>query len=367
MKLICTQENLNKGLNLVSYLADKNTNLPILNNVLLKATKNGLTLITTNLEIGIKVFIRSKVEEEGEFTVDAKLLNNFISLLPKENIEIITKDKVLNIKNKNQEANISGLDAEDFPLIPEIEKENEVEIKIKDLKKALNQVIFSASSDNSRIEINAVNFLFKSNQLILVATDSYRLTEKKIKINSNKEKNLIIPLKTVQELVRILDEEDNQKINIYFNENQIMFIFNNIELVSRVINSKYPDYKQIIPKEFITTMRCEVNKLIPIIKSVSLFCKQGINDINLIFDSKNQKLEVSTTSSINGSKDIAKIPVKITGENNDIVFNFRYLLDGLNNINNKEIIININNSKSPGLLKPEDGQDYIYLIMPIKQ
>ncbi len=367
MKLICTQENLNKGLNLVSYLADKNTNLPILNNVLLKATKNGLTLITTNLEIGIKVFIRSKVEEEGEFTVDAKLLNNFISLLPKENIKINTKDKILNIKNKNQEANINGLDAEDFPLIPEIEKENEVEIGAQELKNALNKVVFAASLDNSRLEINAVNFSFQPKELTLVATDSYRLTEKKIKINSDKEKNLIIPLKTVQELIRVLSEEDNQKIKVYFNENQIMFIFNNIELVSRVIDSKYPDYKQIIPQEFITSVRCEVDKLIPIIKSVSLFCKQGINDINLIFDSKNQKLEVSTTSSSNGSKDIAKIPVKITGENNDIVFNFRYLLDGLNHINNKEVIININNSKSPGLLKPEDEQDYIYLIMPIKQ
>lgn len=367
MKLICTQENLNKGLNLVSYLANKNTNLPILNNVLLKASKNGLTLITTNLEIGIKVFIRSKVEEEGEFTVDAKLLNNFVSLLPRENIEISIKDKILNVKNKNQEANINGLDSEDFPLIPEIEKENEIEISSNELKKALNQVIFAASSDNSRIEINAVNFSFKPNELTLVATDSYRLTEKKIKINSDKEKELIIPLKTVQELSRILNDEIDQKIKIYFNENQIMFIFNNIELVSRVIDSKYPDYKQIIPQEFITSINCEVNKLIPIIKSVSLFCKQGINDINLIFDSKNQELEVSTTSSNSGSKDIAKLPVKITGDSNDIVFNYRYLLDGLNNINNNEVIININNSKSPGLLKPKDDQEYIYLIMPIKQ
>ena len=144
-------------------------------------------------------------------------------------------------------------------------------------------------------------------------------------------------------------------------------LLNIIQSGSRVIDSKYPNYKQIIPNEFITEVVCEVDKLIPIIKSVSLFCKQGINDINLIFDSKNQKLEVSTTSSINGSKDIAKIPVKITGGNNDIVFNFRYLLDGLKHINNKEVTININDSKSPGLLKPEDEQDYIYLIMPIKQ
>ncbi len=367
MKLFCTQENLNKGLSLVSYLVNKNANLPILNNVLLKANKNGLTLITTNLEIGIKVFVRGKVEEEGAFTVDAKLLNSFISLLPRENIEITLKEKTLNIKNKNQEANISGLDAEDFPLIPEIEKENEIEIITKELRDAINQTIFAASTDNSRAEINAVNFSFKPKELTIAATDSYRLTEKKININSNKEIDLIIPLKTVQELSRILNEEDGQKINIYFNENQIMFVLDNIELVSRVIDSKYPDYKQIVPQEFITSITCDVSRLVPIIKSVSLFCKQGINDINLVFDKNKQELEVFTTSSKKGSKDVAKVPVKITGESNDIVFNYRYLLDGLNNINSKEIIININNSKSPGLLKPKEEQGYIYLIMPIKQ
>ena len=367
MKLICTQENLKKGLNLVSFLTNKNITLPILNNVLLKTNKNGLTLITTNLEIGIKVFIRSKIKKEGKFTVNSKLLNTFISLLPKDNIEISLKEDILNIKNKNQEAHIKGLNAKNFPLIPEIEKENEIEISSNKFKKALDQVIFSAATNNSRIEINSVNFSFQKNNLTLTSTDSYRLAEKVIKINNNKEKDLIIPLKTVQELSRILNESYSEKIKIYFNENQIIFIINNVELISRVIDSKYPNYKQIIPNEFITEVVCEVDKLIPIIKSVSLFCKQGINDINLIFDSKNQKLEVSTTSSSNGSKDIAKIPVKITGENNDIVFNFRYLLDGLKHIDNKEVIININNSKSPGLLKPEDEQDYIYLIMPIKQ
>jgi len=367
MKLICTQENLKKGLNLVSYLTNKNNSLPILNNVLLKTNKNGLTLITTNLEIGIKVFIRSKIKKEGKFTVNYKLLNNFISLLPKDNIEISLKEDILNIKNKNQEAHIRGLNAEDFPLIPEIKKENEIEISSNKFKKALDQVIFSAASDNSRIEINSVNFSFQENSLTLAATDSYRLAEKVIKINNNKEKDLIIPLKTVQELSRILNESYNEKIKICFNENQIIFIINNVELTSRVIDSKYPNYKQIIPNKFITNVLCEVDKLIPIIKSVSLFCKQGINDINLILDNKKQELEISTTSSTNGSKDVAKIPVKIKGENNDIVFNYRYLLNGLTNINTKEVIININNSKSPGLLKPKDEENYIYLIMPIKK
>jgi DNA polymerase III subunit beta len=366
MKIICTQENLNQGLNLVSHIASKNTNLPILNNVLLKADKHGLTLITTDLEIGIKVFVRSKIEEDGEFTVDAKLFNSFVGLLPKENIEINLEESELQIKTKKQETSIKGIEAEDFPLIPEIERQNKVNISAIDLKKALNQVLLAASLDTSRVEINAVNFNFKNSSLILAATDSYRLAERKIKIENNEERDLIIPLKTVQELSRILNENNGDKLDIYFNENQIMFVFENVELISRVIDSKYPDYQQIIPQEFVTNSICDKKDLVPAIKSVALFCKQGINDIRLSVDNKNQELIITTASSGTGNS-VAKVPTKITGQDNDIVFNYRYLLDGLNNMDDNEVIIKINNNSSPGLIQPIKNQDYIYLVMPIRQ
>jgi DNA polymerase III subunit beta len=366
MKITCTQENLNKGLNLVSHIANKNSNLPILNNVLFKAYKDGLTLITTDLEIGVKVFVRSKIEEEGEFTVDAKLLNNFVSLLPKENIKIELKENSLEVKTKNQETSISGLEAEDFPLIPEIEKENEIEIPALDLKRALSQVIFAASLDGSRIEINAVNFNFKKNELIIAATDSYRLAEKKIKIINQKETNLIIPLKTLQELIRILSEESEKKLKIYFNENQILFVLDGAELISRVINGKYPDYQQIIPNDFVTSIKFRVMELVPAIKSVALFCKQGINDVKLSFNSQTQELIVATTSSSTGNS-VAKITAEIKGQDNDIIFNYRYLLDGLSNFSSEEVVLKINNSKSPGLIQPMDNEAYLYLVMPIRQ
>ena len=366
MKIVCTQENLNQGLGLVSHIASKNTNLPILNNVLLKADKQGLTLVTTDLEIGIKVFVRGKIEEDGEFTVDAKLFNSFISLLPKENIEINLEESELQIKTKKQETSIKGIEAEDFPLIPEIERQNKVNISAIDLKKALNQVLLAASLDTSRVEINAVNFNFKNNNLILAATDSYRLAERKIKIENGEERDLIIPLKTVQELSRILNENNSDKVDIYFNENQIMFVFENVELISRVIDSKYPDYQQIIPQEFVTTGVCDKKELVPAIKSVALFCKQGINDIRLSVDNKNQELVITTASSGTGNS-VAKVPAKITGQDNDIVFNYRYLLDGLNNMDDSEVVIKINNNSSPGLIQPIKNQDYIYLVMPIRQ
>ena len=145
-----------------------------------------------------------------------------------------------------------------------------------------------------------------------------------------------------------------------------MFVFENVELISRVIDSKYPDYQQIIPQEFVTNSICDKKDLVPAIKSVALFCKQGINDIRLSVDNKNQELIITTASSGTGNS-VAKVPTKITGQDNDIVFNYRYLLDGLNNMDDNEVIIKINNNSSPGLIQPIKNQDYIYLVMPIRQ
>lgn len=366
MKIVCTQENLNKGLSLVSNIANKNSNLPILDNVLLKADKEGLIFITTDLEIGVKVAVRGKIDEEGEFTVNAKLLHNFVSLLPRENIELNLNDESLEIKSSNQETSIKGLAAEDFPLIPEMDKSNVVELPVHDFKKSLGQVLLAASLDTSRIEINAVHFDFKDGTLVLAATDSYRLAEKKLKLSNSQKTSLIIPLKTLQELNRILGEQHEKKLKIYFNENQILFELDGLELTSRVIDGRYPDYNQIIPNQFKTEAKCEISKLIPAVKSVALFCKQGINDIRLSLDSKNQKIIIATASSNTGTS-VAKVAAKISGEDNDIVFNYKYLLDGLNQLGSNEVNIKINNNSSPGLLQPVSEDKYIYLVMPIRQ
>lgn len=366
MKIVCTQENLNKGLGLVSNIANKSSNLPILNNVLIKADKDGVTLVTTDLEIGIKAKIRGKVDEEGDFTVDAKLLHNFVSLLPKENINLDLEGDDLEIKSSNQETSIKGLAAEDFPLIPEMDKTNVVEIAVADLKQSLQQVLLAASLDTSRIEINAVNFNFASDGLTLAATDSYRLAEKKLSVNNGAASNLIIPLKTLQELSRVLNEQQEKKLKIYFNENQILFEFDGVELISRVIDGKYPDYSQIIPAEFKTEAKCDIGKLVPAIKSVALFCRQGINDIRLSLDSKEQKIVIATASSNTGTS-VAKVDADVRGEDNEIVFNYRYLLDGLGQISGNEVNMKINSNSSPGLLQPINDKEYIYLVMPIRQ
>ncbi|MCK4891360.1 MAG: DNA polymerase III subunit beta, partial [Candidatus Pacebacteria bacterium] len=183
MKFICTQENLNKALNIVGRITNKNSTLPILNNVLLKIEKGQLKLSSTNLEIGVNYLVGGKVEEDGEITVPTKLFANFVSNLPSGNVEIKLRDDILNIKCNGYKTNIKGLDAKEYPLAPKIEVDPIFKIKSADFKKALTQISPAISSSESRIEITGV-FMnlseISKNKVILVATDSYRLAEKNI-------------------------------------------------------------------------------------------------------------------------------------------------------------------------------------------
>ena len=382
MKLICTQENLNKGLSIVSHIANKNANLPILGNVLIKAENKTIKLSTTDLEMGINCIIRGKVKEEGNFTVQAKLLKDYTSLLPKEQVDIELEKQNLSLKCKNFKTKIKGISEEDFPLIPKIEKEDGALCKTEKLKKAIQQVIFAVDLSGTRPEMSGVLFKFdtQKKELILAATDSYRLAEKTITLEKSpqEDKKAIVPVKTLQELLRILTEDlEASEIEIYLSENQVLFSINGIEVISRLVDSEYPDYKQIIPIDFKTKVTLEVESIIKVVKSISLFCRQGINDIyfELKYLKKKAKEKnnlVSGEMMINAvssqvGENTSRFPVEFLGEENNIIFNWRYLLDGLSNIDSQSVILEIVDKNSPGILRPKDKKDYIYIIMPIRQ
>ena len=205
MKISCTQENLNQGLFIVSHLATKNINLPILNNILFQVSEKTIKLSATNLEIGINCVIRGKVDQEGEFTVQSRLLADYVSLLPKDRVDIeVSNDpkedqnQILKINCRNYSTKIKGQLAVDFPVIPQIEKDNPYILDYNDFKKAMGQVIFAVSVNETRPEIGGVSFNFTGGKLVLAATDSYRLAEKAIdldKKSNSEEKRIISPLK----------------------------------------------------------------------------------------------------------------------------------------------------------------------------
>lgn len=372
MKISCTQENLNKGLLIVGHIAGKNINLPILSNIFIKAKEKTLTVSATNLEIGVTADIRSKVEENGEITVDAKLLSDYISLLPQERIDLSTEENYLKINCQGQRTKINTQDSTDFPLIPKVKKEKGYIVLAEDFKTAVSEVSFATSSSETRPEISGVYMLFDKKEITLAATDSYRLAENKIKTieSEGEEKEIIIPVKTLLEISRILGlfkddiSTEGNNLMIYILENQIMFSYNGIDVVSRLIEGQYPDYKQIIPEKFNTKIKVDKNNLLKSVKRAALFTKSGIYDVKMEF--KDNNIIVSSSSSQTG-ENFSEVQCDIEGQNNNIVLNYRYLLDGLQNIDSENILMEIIDSNSPCIIKPENNNNYIYIIMPIKQ
>ncbi|MBU1132498.1 DNA polymerase III subunit beta [Patescibacteria group bacterium] len=375
MKLTCLQENLNSGLQTTGHLVNKNVNLPILNNVLLEAKDGTLKLSSTNLEIGISATVRCKVETEGAFTVDAKLLADYVNLLPNDQINIEKDaDDSLKLTCRSSSTKIKGIASDDFPVIPQLEKEKPYKVNIKDFKKALSQVIFSVAVSETRPEISGVLMTFnkfEANSLYLAGTDSYRLAEKKIAVAENtEEKEVIVPVKALQEVLRILNGLKDQmnapeSIDLFISDNQILFSGEGFELISRLIEGQYPDYKQIIPKETKTTVTVSTSDLTKVIKTVALFSKTGIFDVNLVFDPGRGL--VIRAANIQVGESTSEIDVEFVGTNNESTINYRYLLEGLSNIDASEIKISLVDGNIPLLINPKDNDDYLYIIMPIRQ
>ena len=376
MIFISLQENLKQGLAVVSRVVSKNINLPILNNILFKVNKSNIELIATNLEIGITHQVRGKIDAEGEFTVDSKVITDYINLLPSDKVECEQDGMEIKIKCQNYKTKIHIQEASDFPLIPKVDKENFYSVLVDDLKDALSEVIFAVANNETRLELSGILLSFTKDSLTLVGTDSYRLAEKKMKVKSNFEdsdKKVIVPARTLQELIRVLSsfKEDDQlegagEIKICLSENQILFIFGATELVSRLINGSYPDYQQIIPVNYKTRVLINKNELMRAIKASAIFSKAGVNDVALDFKSETGKIMISSASSQVGESSV-ELSSEIEGDNNEIIINYRYFLDGLNNISSDMVKLDLVNSGTPCILRPDKNEDYLYIVMPIRQ
>lgn len=374
MRFISLQENLKRALNIVGHITSKNINLPILNNILIKSVDGNIEFVSTNLEIGITHQLRGKIETDGEFTVDAKLIGEYVNLLSGgEKVKVEVKDDELKVECGNYKTKIKGESAKDFPLIPSVPRTGFYSCKSGELRKALNSVVFAVSNSENRIELTGVLFSFEKEKLSLAATDSYRLAERQLEVKASDisgEQKIIIPAKTIQELLRVLNNlegselGDDQELKFYLSENQILFTVDSVELISRLINGHYPDYKQIIPTKSHTDVLVERAELVRAVKAAALFSKTGINDITLLF-SKNKVL-VSSFSGTSGESQI-ELEAAVTGEDNEVTINYRYLLDGLNNIEGGQVRLGVLNNTTPCVLRPEKDNSYLYIVMPIRQ
>ncbi|OGY90094.1 MAG: DNA polymerase III subunit beta [Candidatus Komeilibacteria bacterium RIFCSPLOWO2_01_FULL_52_15] len=368
MKFTCTQENLSKGLTIAARFSDRNINLPILNNVLLRAKKEGVIFTATNLELAITTVVRGKIETPGEFTVASRLLAEFVNSLKKEIITVSLEEKTLTITGENHQTTLRGIDATDFPVIPTIDSKTAFTIPGDVLRHALSQVLFAAGTDESRPEITGVFLRVENSTCTLASTDSYRLAQKKIAVKQapKEDREVIIPAKTLAEVVRIAEIEEPKEVSIAINENQIKFTVGDTEITSRIIAGEYPDYKQIIPASFKNEVAFAANDMVRAIKTTSLFCKQGINDIRLSLEKRFTDIAVTAENSTLG-KNTSNVPSLSKQQEFDIVFNYKFFLDGLQHLMGEQAVLKTNDPASPALLSSPSEKDFLYIIMPIRQ
>jgi len=374
MKLLILQEKLKEGLNIIERISSKSLTLPILNNVLITVEKNFLNLAATDLEIGINWWTLAKTEKEGKITLPARLLSSFINLLPNKKININSENDSLFIECENYKTQIKGLPADEFPIIPKITDGEFIFIDNSVLCQSIAQVVDIAVPSTTKPEISGIYFLFEKNLITIAATDSFRLGEKKIFLKNNnslkKNYSLILPQKAAKEIISIFGEKKGES-KIYFSSNQVMFEFPmsetnhpQIQLVSRLIEGEYPNYQEIIPQKYATQLILDKNEFLNQIKSASLFSGK-VNEVKIKTDAKKREIEIFSQSPDIGEYH-SSISAKIKGEDVEISFNHKFLLDGILNMRSSEIIVELNGDSGPGVLKPVGDQTYIYVVMPIK-
>lgn len=374
MKLYCTKENLSQVLSLVGGVATKSINLPILGNVLIKADEQKVEVVATNLELAIIATLRAKVDVPGTFTVPARTLMDFVNLLTEEKIELELKENELVVTCGRSATKIKGTPADDFPVIPDVEDGKGYLVEAAELKTGLNQVTPALAKNDIRPELSGVYFGFNTPNfagLLLATTDSYRLAEKKIKLLQGEgEFKIIVPGRTAQEMNHILSLSESvdaeKNVRLLLAENQIAINYNNVRMVSRLVEGQYPDYAQIIPREFRTSATFSTDRMVKEIKAASLFTTTGVNAVTFALDATGGIVNIASVSTQTGEYK-SEVVAEVKGENNSILLNHRYVLDGLNNIKTSTAVFKMINADNPCLFAPENDDTYLYIVMPIRQ
>lgn len=364
MKLSVLQENLVKGLSIVSRLATSKTQLPVLANILLITEKGKLKLSATDLETGINFYLGAKIEKEGAITIPAKVLFEFISSLSADKVNLETKGDSLQILSGNSKAEINGIGAAEFPKIPGFSGKPTLSFAVETFKEMVDQVAFAAATDEGRPVLTGVRVAVENNNLVLAATDGYRLSVKELKDLKAGElkKVLIIPARTLQEVSRI-KEEGRVKILLMKKGNQMIFGFEDVEVVTRLIEGEFPAFEKIIPQEKKTSLIAEREELLKAVKIAAIFARETANIVK--FSILNSQFSISANGPQVGSNE-SVVEAKIEGEENKIAFNFRYLLDFLSSIISEEIIFEMTGPLNPGVFKSKGDPSLLHIIMPVR-
>ncbi|MBN1812618.1 MAG: DNA polymerase III subunit beta [Anaerolineae bacterium] len=373
MKVSCLQENLSKGLSIVGRAVSPRSTLPVLGNVLL-ATDNGrLKLSATNLEVGINCWIGAKVEQEGATTVPARTFIDLVNALPPERVdmELVERTQTLNLHAGRSEANIKGIDAQEFPLVPVPEGEGGILVEPDVLRTAIAQVALAAATDESRPILTGVLAKFEGAQLTLAAADGFRLSVRTVDLPRAVPDpfSIIIPSRALTELGRVSGEqEDPVTITVTPTRNQVIFQLTDIVLVSQLIDGNFPDYRQIIPKDRTTHTVVDTAGFLKACKTALIFARDAAHIARLRIKPASElapgSMIVSATSAETGD-DVSELDASIEGEEVEVAFNVRYLIDVLSVAGTPQVGLDTTTSSSPGVIRPIGDADFTHVIMPM--
>lgn len=388
MKVICSQKSLVNGTLMVQKAISSKLGLPIYNGILFEVTNdNRIHLFSTDLEIGIDCYIPAQVVEHGSVVVPNKIFTDLIRKFPDGNIEIdVDENNVINIKEEDlSDYKILGFSSADFSPFPEIQSKTKVRMTHKDLKDAIQEVIFASSKDENRSFLNGILFKRVEQGLEIAATDSHRLALKKIRwggknsIETDNQFEVIIPQRALSELFKLLNYEDESIIELNIGEKQVEFILNpegdkgKVRLFSRIIEGQYPDYHQIIPKQFKTIVKIDTDEFRQRMERIILFVREDQNTIKMethIFDqtggeSRGDLILKARTPDIGDACE--QISCLIEGEYIEIAFNSHYIIDVLRVVKTDQTEIRLNENLNPVMIRPIDKDEhYSYVLMPVR-
>ncbi len=360
MKCVCEKETLIRAVSVVGRLATSRATLPILQNIYLEVGSDGLILKATDLDQTLEASIAADVDDKGKVTVPARLLTEYLQNNSDHNLTLFTEDLTLHIHSTNHQAKIKGLAAEEYPTVPRTKVDKSLTLEVQPLSEAINKTIFAAAADDSRPVLTGLLWRFVGSELELVATDGYRLAHHILEIGPGIEGDFLIPRKSIQELQRILE---GNKVEVIFAANQVRFKTKTVELTSRTLEGKFPDYKAILPKTKELEVKVAAPSLLQSLKLASLFSRDTAYSTKIKLEGK--KLHIQANSVQLGDNTSEVLLDKPVEKPLTISVNSQYLIEALAHFSG-EVILEFVDQKSPIVLRPVSNVAYLYLVMPLR-
>ncbi len=366
MRIECVREKFAAAVQKAERVTGKNLTLPVLKCLYLKAEQGNLLIRATNLDLGIEINLPVKVEIPGSVAIPGAVLSNFLQYVKNDkNIVLETADGNLSVSTQNNSTIIKALPHEDFPTVPVFLRENSITLAPKEFVRGLKAVWYASGTSQVKPELASVYVFADQDELVFVATDSFRLAEKRIRVKKAQDfSHVLIPFKNVTEIMRIL-EEISDDVEITFDKNQIAFSAENIYLTSRLIDGSFPDYKQIIPKEHHTEATLLKEDLMSSLKLAHIFSDK-FNQVSFSVAPSTKKFELKTKNADVG-ENVNKLKASLSGEDLDMNFNHKYVTDCFQSIDSDSISLHFNGPSRPVVLRGISDKSFLYLVMPMNR